>query len=90
MSNAPERIWVDPYQAYTWSAVNIEDPREIEYIRRDAIIPAMAADLVTLLMTTNAWQEDNAEMLDEAEKQGRWFASMLFVLRAIAAQEEEQ
>ena len=83
MSNAPERIWLgaanEDNEREFW-----EDPDEggTEFIRRDAITPAMAAEVLI--------DEINRPGTNEEKPDWRWLGRLdMPSLRAIATQEEK-
>ena len=90
MTDAPERIWVNnDGNTQTWLDV-MNNKHRVEYIRRDAITPAMAAEVLDEWLnseTPNARMV--AAMFDGLRKaKGSDFDRMCAALRAIATQED--
>ena len=102
MSNAPERIWVTGTEnTGSWNSTRatIRGVDEVEYIRRDAITPAMAAEV----LLANRWagygnrNAMNAVVEFIHQETGRvpfpfsfYDGVLQAAFRAIAAQGEEQ
>ena len=97
MSNAPERIWVTEQpktRRHPDGGLHVCSVKEKgqEYIRRNAITPAMAAEVLDeWLNSENPNARMVAGMFDGLRKaKGSDFDRMCAALRAIATQGEEQ